>query len=148
MAQAYIPQGGAVCTDSSLYYARLRAMQKDEVIGVLLAFFLGGFGAHHFYLRRFGLGTVYLLFFWTGIPALVALVECFLMPGRVRRYNLEQHLLLSAELGEPLTMHDLAIPAPAWVLPAPFAPFCSACGIRQAAAGRYCGHCGAVLSAA
>ncbi len=33
------------------------------------------------------LGGLYLLFFWTSIPAIVALIECFLMPGRVRQHN-------------------------------------------------------------
>ena len=38
------------------------------------------------------LGVLYLLFFWTFIPALVALVECFLMPGRVEAYNAQVSL--------------------------------------------------------
>lgn len=42
---------------------------------LLLAFFLGGFGIHRFYVGNKWIGTLYLLFFWTGIPALVALVE-------------------------------------------------------------------------
>lgn len=44
-------------------------------IAVLLAIFLGGVGAHKFYLGRIGQGILYLLFFWTFIPALVAFVE-------------------------------------------------------------------------
>ncbi len=54
---------------------------------MLLALFLGGLGAHKFYMGHIGLGVLYLLFFWTFIPAIVALVEIFLMPGRVRKYN-------------------------------------------------------------
>ena len=69
------------------YVAACQVEQRDEVVGVLFALFLGSFGAHHFYLRRTGLGVLYLLFFWTGIPAIVSFVECFFMPGRVRRYN-------------------------------------------------------------
>jgi TM2 domain-containing membrane protein YozV/Tfp pilus assembly major pilin PilA len=42
---------------------------------LLLTFFLGGFGAHRFYLGNYILGTIYLLFFWTGIPSLIAFVE-------------------------------------------------------------------------
>lgn len=63
------------------------AMRKSETTGLLLAFFLGGVGAHHFYLGRVGPGALYLLFCWTFIPSLVALGECLLMSGRVRRYN-------------------------------------------------------------
>ena len=47
----------------------------NKVALLLITFFLGGFGAHKFYLRRYLQGVIYLLFFWTGIPALVALVE-------------------------------------------------------------------------
>ena len=78
------------------FYAYMAAYQKDEVVGVLLAFFLGSFGAHHFYLRRTGLGILYALFCWTGIPTVVSLIECFFMPGRVRLYNAEQALMIAS----------------------------------------------------
>jgi TM2 domain-containing membrane protein YozV/type II secretory pathway pseudopilin PulG len=42
---------------------------------LLLTFFLGGIGAHKFYLGKHWQGALYLLFFWTYIPALAALVE-------------------------------------------------------------------------
>ena len=42
---------------------------------LLLTFFLGGIGAHKFYLGKYWQGALYLLFFWTYIPALAALVE-------------------------------------------------------------------------
>lgn len=48
---------------------------KSRVAAILLALFLGGFGAHKFYLGRVGAGILYLLFFWTFIPALVAFIE-------------------------------------------------------------------------
>ena len=48
---------------------------KSRVTAILLAFFLGGFGAHKFYLGRPGAGIIYLIFFWTFIPALIAFVE-------------------------------------------------------------------------
>ena len=41
----------------------------------LMALFVGGFGVHHFYLRRYFRGTVYVLFCWTLIPSLVGLIE-------------------------------------------------------------------------
>lgn len=49
--------------------------EKSRVAAILLAFFLGGFGAHKFYLGRIGWGVVYLIFFWTIIPSIVAFVE-------------------------------------------------------------------------
>lgn len=48
---------------------------KSRTIAVLLALFLGGIGAHKFYLGNVGVGLLYLLFCWTFIPALIALFE-------------------------------------------------------------------------
>jgi len=41
----------------------------------LMALFVGGFGIHLFYLKRYLRGTVYLLFCWTLVPSLVGLIE-------------------------------------------------------------------------
>lgn len=49
--------------------------KKSRIAAALLAFFLGGFGVHKFYLGRIGWGILYLLFCWTFIPALVAFIE-------------------------------------------------------------------------
>jgi TM2 domain-containing membrane protein YozV/type II secretory pathway pseudopilin PulG len=45
---------------------------------VLLTFFLGGLGVHKFYLGKYVQGVFYLLFCWTFIPGLIALVEFFI----------------------------------------------------------------------
>ncbi|PLY01349.1 MAG: hypothetical protein C0623_05510 [Desulfuromonas sp.] len=50
----------------------------SKVALLVLTFFLGGVGGHKFYLRKYLQGLIYLLFFWTGIPSLVALVEFIL----------------------------------------------------------------------
>lgn len=49
------------------------AVNKTALL--LITFFLGGIGGHKFYQRKYLLGTLYLLFFWTYIPSLVAFVE-------------------------------------------------------------------------
>ncbi|MBB5038983.1 NINE protein [Prosthecobacter dejongeii] len=41
----------------------------------LLTFFLGGIGVHKFYAGNWGWGLIYLVFFWTFIPGIAALVE-------------------------------------------------------------------------
>ena len=41
----------------------------------LFGILLGGFGAHKFYLGQIGMGIVYLLFCWTGIPSIIGLIE-------------------------------------------------------------------------
>lgn len=48
---------------------------KSKVAAGLLAIFLGGIGAHKFYLGKPLMGLLYLLFFWTGIPAIVGFIE-------------------------------------------------------------------------
>lgn len=48
---------------------------KSRTSAILLTFFLGGIGAHKFYLGKSGWGILYLLFCWTFIPALVAFIE-------------------------------------------------------------------------
>ena len=48
---------------------------SKRVTAGLLALLLGGLGVHHFYLKNIGRGILYLLFFWTCIPAIAALIE-------------------------------------------------------------------------
>jgi len=45
---------------------------------LLLTFFLGGIGIHRFYLGNIRQGLVYVVFSWTGIPAVIALTEFFI----------------------------------------------------------------------
>ncbi|MCE7937639.1 MAG: NINE protein [Chloroflexi bacterium CFX6] len=52
---------------------------KSRVTAVVLAFFLGGFGVHKFYLGNPTAGIVYLLFCWTLIPAFIAFVEFIIL---------------------------------------------------------------------
>ena len=89
----------------AIFYQQYESVRRDEVVGILLALFLGTFGIHHFYLRRTGLGILYCCFFWTGIPAILGFIECFFMPGRVREFNAIQAAGIAAALG---------IPVPGW----------------------------------
>ncbi|PIQ26384.1 hypothetical protein COW36_14625 [bacterium (Candidatus Blackallbacteria) CG17_big_fil_post_rev_8_21_14_2_50_48_46] len=50
-------------------------LYKNRVLAALLAMTLGGFGGHKFYLGQMGWGFLYMIFFWTGIPAFVGFVE-------------------------------------------------------------------------
>lgn len=52
---------------------------KTRIATALFAFFLGGFGAHKFYLWQVELGVLYLIFFWTFIPAIIAFIEFILL---------------------------------------------------------------------
>ena len=95
-------------TPQQVFHMQYESVRRDEVVGILLALFLGCFGVHHFYLRRIGLGILYCFFFWTGITALLGLIECFFMPGRVREFNAIQAAGIAAALG---------IAAPVWGQP-------------------------------
>ena len=88
----------------AIFYQQYEAVRRDEVVGILLALFLGTFGIHHFYLRRTGLGILYCCFFWTGIPSLLGFLECFFMPGRVREFNAIQAAGIAAALGMSVPM--------------------------------------------
>lgn len=48
---------------------------KSKAAAGILAILLGGIGVHKFYLGKAGLGIVYLLFCWTFIPGIIALIE-------------------------------------------------------------------------
>jgi TM2 domain-containing membrane protein YozV len=48
---------------------------KNKGTTILLTLFLGGLGAHRFYLDQSGKGLIYLLFCWTLIPAVIALID-------------------------------------------------------------------------
>lgn len=65
---------------------------KSKTVAAVLAIFVGGLGIHKFYLGKTFQGVVYLLFFWTCIPTIVALIEgiLFLMSSESefnRKYN-------------------------------------------------------------
>jgi len=48
---------------------------KSKGIALLLAIFLGGLGAHKFYLGRYVTGVLYLVFSWTFIPVALSLID-------------------------------------------------------------------------
>jgi TM2 domain-containing membrane protein YozV len=127
------------------FYAEYERARKDELVGVLFALLLGTFGIHHFYLRRDGLGVLYLIFFWTGIPAILGFIECFFMPGRVRQYNATQAYYISTQILSGSIPSANAIPgSPTWTSPTPTQ--CSACGNPIDPTATFCTHCGAAVT--
>ena len=127
----------------AFFQAQMSAWQKDEVVGVLLALFLGTFGAHHFYLRRVGLGILYLVFSFTGIPTVVSLVECFFMPGRVRQYNLALATYFAAQMGLVTQAVPVSGVVPAQEVSQGVVRTCSVCGSGILPEAKFCGRCGA-----
>lgn len=48
---------------------------RNKVVAILLAFFLGWFGAHRFYLGQTFFAVLYLVFCWTFIPGLLSIFD-------------------------------------------------------------------------
>lgn len=85
------------------YKLRYDAAKRSTLIAYLLWFFLGPFGVHRFYLKRFGTGIALLLltavggaltFILVGYAFLAFatvwwVIDLFLIPGLVRDYNTE-----------------------------------------------------------
>ncbi len=146
----------------AMFYEQYESVRRDEVVGILLALFLGTFGVHHFYLRRTGLGILYCCFFWTGITAVLGFIECFFMPGRVREFNAIQAAGIAAALGInvppgwgwPVNV-TVNVPPGAEAAPPPPGPLnlplpgtqitCGRCQHTNVAGSRFCSACGAVI---
>lgn len=81
--QKYCNQCGKVIHQSAPLCPACGAQQVDIVThstksrttAMILAFFLGGIGGHKFYLGQTGQGVLYLLFCWTFIPAILAIID-------------------------------------------------------------------------
>jgi TM2 domain-containing membrane protein YozV len=132
----------------AIFYQQYESVRRDEVVGILLALFLGGLGIHHFYLRRTGLGILYLCFFWTGITVFLGFIECFFMPGRVREFNAIQAAGIAATLGiampgwgYPLNVTINMPPAPQPGTPVA----CARCEQTNVQSARFCSGCGTGL---
>ena len=59
--------------------ARETRTDSDQVAAGILAILLGGLGVHKFYQGNTRNGILYLCFFWTGIPAVLGLIEGILI---------------------------------------------------------------------
>jgi len=57
------------------YNPAVNTSGKSKTTAGILAILLGGIGVHKFYLGQTGKGILYLLFFWTYIPAVLGLIE-------------------------------------------------------------------------
>jgi len=82
-----------------LFFMQYNNLKKNPTTAILWALFLGGVGAHKFYMGEAGLGILYLLFCWTYIPGIIAFIELFTLSGRVARYNEQKARELSMMLG-------------------------------------------------
>ena len=131
----------------AVFYQQYEMVRRDEIVGILLALFLGALGIHHFYLRRNGLGVVYILFCWTGVTMILGFIECFFMPGRVRDFNAMQAAAIAAALGIAVPGWETP-PVNLYAQPAALpgsAPACPRCGQAAGPGARFCSFCGSAL---
>lgn len=49
--------------------------RENRVVASVLAIVLGDFGIHHFYTGDIEHGLLHAIFFWTGIPAVIGIIE-------------------------------------------------------------------------
>jgi len=80
---------GLTDQEKFLFITEFDKEKKSATTGQLMALLLGGIGGHHFYMGNTVMGIFYLIFCWTGLPAFAALIELFLMRGRVSKFNEE-----------------------------------------------------------
>lgn len=90
--EVYCTKCGEMNKKSALYCSRCGVNQitgvlpartssnakRSRVTAALLAIFLGGFGAHKFYMGNARSGVIYLLLLLTLIPTLISIVEGFI----------------------------------------------------------------------
>lgn len=74
-------------SEQTFFMMQYEGEKKDKTVAVLLAVFLGGLGAHKFYLGQTTAGILYLIFFWTYIPAVLGLIDAFRLSTDVDRFN-------------------------------------------------------------
>lgn len=84
----------------------LKGATKSPIVGVILALFLGGTGAHRFYLEDYLVGGIFLalsgvLWFLVDMPYLIAIIniiEVGFMPTRVKAWNKELTLSITKKI--------------------------------------------------
>tara|TARA_Y100001968_G_scaffold325894_1_gene367934 strand:- start:127 stop:843 length:717 start_codon:yes stop_codon:yes gene_type:complete len=75
--------------EKNIFNYKFERQRKSVSTYAILAVFLGGIGAHKFYLEHIGLGILYAVFFWTFIPAIIALIEILFARESVKNKNLK-----------------------------------------------------------
>lgn len=90
--------------------AHLQSPPKSVGMAYLLWFFLGLFGAHHFYLGKIGRGVGYLVTLgWLGVGWII---DAFTLPAQVRTANLLRRGLGQAQSQAQTVNVTLQAPPP------------------------------------
>jgi hypothetical protein len=127
----------------TLFQSEMGRVRKDPTVALLLCLFLGGVGAHQFYMGNVLAGVLYLLFCWTFVPMIVSFVELFFITQRVGRYN-EQRAM---EVWRRVKM----FPQSPQSNPDPLRPtgnrfYCTKCGHEMPSEAGFCSSCGKTVA--
>ena len=63
------------CPQCGAIQGKQNVVTKSRVTAAVLALLLGGLGIHKFYTGAWGWGILYILFCWTYLPVVFALIE-------------------------------------------------------------------------
>lgn len=75
---------------------------KDKTTAGILALLLGGLGIHKFYLGKGIQGLLYLIFCWTFIPAIIALIEGIMyLTMSQAEFDRKYNFLMVAQAAQP-----------------------------------------------
>jgi len=69
------------------FYQQFEDNRMSDVAALWLCLFAGAFGIHKFYMKEYIVGVLYVLFFWTGIPFILSLIDLFRIKGQISRIN-------------------------------------------------------------
>ncbi|HZJ04428.1 MAG TPA: TM2 domain-containing protein [Nocardioidaceae bacterium] len=85
--------------DQRVAMAEMTAISQQKSLGVayLFWFFLGGFGAHKFYLGRVGMGFAYM--FTLGFLFIGLLIDLFTLPQQTRQANMLRRAEVRTAMG-------------------------------------------------
>lgn len=78
-------------SNDALAIMQYENLKKSATLAYLLVFFVGMLGGHRFYLGRIATGIAQLLLTLTGVGMLIsvvwAIIDLFLIPGMIQKYN-------------------------------------------------------------
>ena len=70
-----INEKAEICPHCGVRQPMAASGSRNKVTAALLAILLGGIGIHKFYLGQSGMGILYILFCWTGVPLIIGIIE-------------------------------------------------------------------------
>lgn len=94
-----------------LFLTRMVSTRKNPTIALLLTLFLGGVGAHHFYLGKIGLGVCYVALCFTLLPVIFSLFELAVIRERVAKYNAAEAQRIASLVSQLPSTSRAAVPS-------------------------------------